>query len=95
MSPMIPVRRPHLPWRIIEGRTVIVNPAQGQVHELNSVATVIWEKMDGRRSLEEIAAHLTDEFEVTAEQSDRDIQTLSQTLVDLQLIDFVSTNENK
>lgn len=61
---MTPIRTQNLPWRQIDGRAVIVQPARGRVHDLNPTATLLWERADGKASLDEIARAMSENFEV-------------------------------
>ena len=53
-----------LPWREIDGRSVVINPKRGEVHEFDEVGTFLWKHADGSRSVEDIADALTAEFDV-------------------------------
>lgn len=55
---------PHLKWNKVEGLAVVVDDAEGKVFRLNAVASAIWERLDGRRTLEEISAAIAKIFEV-------------------------------
>ncbi len=59
-------------WRLIEGEAVIVTPADSMMHSLNEVGTRIWELLDGKRSLADIAATLQSEFEVDEARAEED-----------------------
>ena len=63
------VRSDRLSWRILEGDALILHPEAGTLHRLNGTGTRTWELLDGSRSLETIAAALTDEYEVTADDA--------------------------
>ena len=71
-----PLRHPAVDWRELGGQATLVLPGEvGASHELNEVASRIWELCDGRRSVREIAARVVEEFEVdlaTAEQDAAD-----------------------
>jgi hypothetical protein len=69
---MHPTRKERLPWREVDGRAVIVQPAQGEVHELNPVGTFLWKSADGTIGVNEIAARLAERFEVAPEQAAAD-----------------------
>ena len=60
-----PLRHPAVEWREIDGESTLVLPYEPAAsHELNEVASRIWELCDGRRTVREIAARVVEEFEV-------------------------------
>jgi hypothetical protein len=71
-----PVRNPKLAWREIEGEIVIISPEKSQVHELNETAALIWKQADGKSDAEQIAARLSEEYDVTREAARTDVNEL-------------------
>ena len=69
---LIPIRR-----RLTEANSLYV---------LNDTGAVIWERLDGTRSLQEIAGDLLHDYEVPAEQLERDLQELVNDLLSIQAI---------
>ena len=65
--------------RRIVGETILV-PVHGKladlqrVFTLNAVAEFVWDRLDGRHTLGEIAADVAKEFEVTVEQALADVR---------------------
>jgi hypothetical protein len=63
--------------RSIAGETIVV-PVRGQVgdldsiYNLNEVGGFIWERIDGRTGVSQIAEAVAGEFEVTPEEAGRD-----------------------
>lgn len=64
--------RADIPWRNIDGNVLIVQPAEGHIYPLNSVATRIWLLSDGRRRVDEILHALAEEFDAQPEDIRRD-----------------------
>jgi len=60
-------KNPALAWREIENETVIISPAESVMHELNDTGSLLWRSIDGRRSAEELAALLAEQYEVPAQ----------------------------
>jgi len=64
--------------RCITGETIIV-PVSGGVGDLDSIYTVnevgtrIWELIDGRIPVSRIIEAITNEYEITAEEAEKDI----------------------
>ena len=81
-----PVFHPQVAARIIDGEAVIVLPESGQVNILNEVGSRIWELIDGTRSLGEITAIIVAEYNVTAEQAERDVEEFIQELVENKML---------
>jgi hypothetical protein len=81
MTPMPTlIKNPILAWREIEGETVIISPEESIMHELNATGSFIWNQIDGRRTVEEIATLLANEFEVPVETALTDTRGLLEQL---------------
>lgn len=57
-------QNPDTPARTIDGEALVITPEDSKLHTLNDTATYIWDRADGTRTLEAIAAEMVDEFEV-------------------------------
>lgn len=57
-------QNPDTPARTIDGEAIVITPADSTLHTLNETATFIWDRADGSRTLEQIAAELIEEFDV-------------------------------
>ena len=77
---------PLLAWREIDGAVVIISPEDSVVHELNPTASFIWKQLNGKRTPNEIAQQLADEFEVTRETALADTKELVESLAGLRLL---------
>jgi hypothetical protein len=71
-------RAPTFVSRQIAGETILVPIRQNMgdlesVYSLNEVGTRVWELLDGAPTLAEIRDRLADEFEVGAEEAERDL----------------------
>lgn len=75
-----------LPWREIDGRTVIIQPSQGQVHELNPVASLLWSHADGKQSLDKLASLVAERFDVDYSHARADAAELFEELSRLGLM---------
>jgi hypothetical protein len=77
--------------RTIAGETIIV-PVRGQVGDLeaiynfNDVGSFIWERLDGRASVDQIIEALCQEFEVPREQAAQDAAEFLESLQSAGLI---------
>ena len=70
---MILTRSPQTAWRLIEGEAVILAMDTKVFRGLNAVGSRVWELIDGRRSVEDLAAAIAREFEVTPDVAARDV----------------------
>ena len=71
------VREDGIVARSIAGETILV-PVTRRAQDmglftLNEVGTFIWERLDGSRSLREIAGEMTSSFEVASDQAEQDL----------------------
>ena len=66
-------RNSALPFQELEGRIVIVVPARRQMHQLDDVASYLWNQLREPRSPGELARSLCEEFEVEPERAEKDV----------------------
>jgi hypothetical protein len=71
---MILAKSPTTAWRVIEGEAVILSMDTKVLRGLNPVGSRVWELIDGRRSVEEIAGLIVEEFDVTPEAAGGDVR---------------------
>ena len=58
----VAARRPGVCTVEMEGEAVLLDEAGGVLHLLEPVATVVWSHLDGVRSLDQLAAELTEAY---------------------------------
>jgi len=75
-----PERNPKLAWREIDGEAVIISPEDSHVHELNETASLIWKRADGKHDVNEIAAAVSEEYDVPVAVAETDVRDLISTL---------------
>jgi hypothetical protein len=83
-----PVRSATVASRVYGNDAVVISPDEGMVRMLNPTATRIWQLVDGSRSVEEIAAALTAEFDVELSQARQSVIRLLTELSEKQLISW-------
>lgn len=59
--------------RKIDDVFYVMHPDTSELHNFNDVATRVWELVDGQRTVAEIAAVITDEYEVEPAVAEADI----------------------
>lgn len=73
--------------RDIQGEFIIIPIASGvgdmedAIFALNETGKLVWEKMDGRRSLKDVAQCLASKFEAPKSEIEKDVLGLSQELI--------------
>jgi hypothetical protein len=93
--PQVFARSDRMVGRRIAGEYVVV-PLAGRgvdldaILNLNRVAAFIWERLDGQRSGQEIAAAMAAQFEVDVETAGRDYLELLGTLRELKAVHLVT-----
>jgi hypothetical protein len=61
-------------WRVLDDNAVLVSPEGGQVTILNEVGTEIWSLIDGQNSGIDIAHHLIQQYDVSINQAQKDVE---------------------
>ena len=75
-------------FRQIESETILVPIKDnvgdmGSIYNLNPVGAFIWQQLDGEKSLPEIAAMITEEFDVSGKQAESDLNYFVDELKDI------------
>lgn len=84
------VQHPHLPdgliWRETDDGVVVVDPASGKVRVLNGVGSTIWQRLAAGDTIADIIAHLTAEYDVSAEVARDDLDAFLTDLRDRNML---------
>lgn len=83
---MICTPRADLSVRTVEGEVVILDKHSGRIHQLNSTASFVWNKLDGRTPVPAIVADLVREFDVALAIAEADVARVIEDLVRLELV---------
>ena len=83
---LTPRRHPDTAFRVFEGEAVLISPAQNMVRMLNVTGSRIWELLDGERTIADIAAILSGEFDVSTAHALSSVRTFLQELAERQLV---------
>ena len=70
-------KNPNVAYRIYDGEATVVMPDRAEVKVVNEIGSVVWDKIDGKRTVGQIVESslervLTD-YDVTPEEARRDI----------------------
>jgi hypothetical protein len=85
-----PRQRPDVAARVIDGEAVVVTPADSLVHELDPVATFVWERCTGEQQGRALVAALVAAFEVTPAEAGADLAKLLETFAARGLVDLAA-----
>jgi hypothetical protein len=66
-------RTPDAAYRIYDGKATIVLPGRAEVKVLNPTGSLVWDRIDGRRPLEEILEAILEEFDIPRQQAEQDL----------------------
>ena len=82
-----PKRRTDVNSRVVEEETVVLDRRHEFIHQLNLTATYIWERCDGKASIEDIAVQLAETFDVEFETALNDVVRVMRDFQHLQLLE--------
>ncbi len=83
---MICTPRADLAARNVEGEVVILDKRSGKIHQLNSTASFVWNKLDGHTSVPAIVSDMVREFDVEFEIARADVARVVADLARLELV---------
>jgi PqqD family protein of HPr-rel-A system len=83
---VLPTHRSDLVVRESGDEAVVYDPLTAQTHRLNSTALEIWKQCDGSHRAADIAARLTDLFEVSMVESQKHVDRMISELQSLQML---------
>lgn len=66
-------RNPNAAYRIYDGEATVVLPEHARVTVLNEVGSVVWDRIDGRRTLGEILESVLQDYDIAREQAESDL----------------------
>ena len=78
-------------FRTINGETILV-PIRGNVgdmgciYNLNLVGALVWDRLDGKRSLADIRNMLVEEFDVSSDQAENDLRDFVTQLIEIDAV---------
>jgi hypothetical protein len=84
-----PAHHPRTASRVFSGEAVVITPAENKVRMFNPVGSLIWELMDGQRTVGQITDLLIDEFDVAPERAQRTTQEFLAMLDEKNMIAWV------
>jgi hypothetical protein len=80
-------RSNNIHWQNINDAIVILNPENGTSHELNQVATSIWNQIENKTNIKELIKKLHIEYDVSLDTIEADIKIFIEELANQKLIE--------
>jgi hypothetical protein len=72
--------------KVLDGEAIVINLATGSYYAIPDVGGVIWQAVEERRSLEEIAVRVSASYEVSVEQARVDVLALAERLMQERIV---------
>ena len=69
----VPRRSPNSAYRIYDGQATIVMPDRAEVNVLNEIGSLVWDRIDGTRTVAQLIETVVAEFDVEPEQARSDV----------------------
>ncbi len=70
-------KNPNAAYRVYDGQATVVMPERAEVKVVNEVGSLVWEKIDGRRTVGQVVESALEsilkDFEVNPDEARRDI----------------------
>lgn len=80
------IRNNDIAWRVIDGEALIVSPKDSLIYPLNDVGARIWELLDGKRTVSDVASIICEEFEGDGKVIQNDIMSFIEDLLKAGLV---------
>ena len=77
---MVPRKNPNSAYRIYDGQATIVLPEQAEVNVLNEIGSLVWDRIDGTRSVAQLIDEVVEQCDTTPEVARRDVLEFLQSL---------------
>ena len=84
----IPRPNPEVASQILDGEAVLVHPKKGKVKVLNAVGAEIWQAIDGKLSIAEIAHAISSDYGLAQEIAEKDTINFLNSLLSNELITY-------
>ena len=74
----------------LDGESVLYDETSGGLHQLDALATVVWDRLDGIATLDDLAADLSETFAADPDRVRRDLVTFVRQLGRQHLLEGVA-----
>jgi hypothetical protein len=72
--------------KVMDGEAILINLSNGIYYSMDKVGGLMWEMVEGKRSLEEMVAGVVTRYEVSMQQAREDVERLMEELVQENLV---------
>jgi len=62
-------KNPEAAYRIYDGQATVVLPGRSEINVLNEIGSLIWDRIDGERTVGQILQAVLDAYEIDSEQA--------------------------
>ena len=76
-----------VPWRVVEGKAVLVSVKRSEVIVLNDIGTQIWVFLEGKKNLNEIVENVHFSFEADRETIKNDVVSFLENMREKEVLD--------
>ena len=80
------IKENDLEMKTFEGETIVLNPKEGDFFKLNEVGALILENLDGNNTTDDLVKKITENFEVSEDQAQKDVDDFIKELEKRKLI---------
>ena len=79
-------KRSDVPFKDFEQDGVLLDPESGEFYMLDNICHFIWTRLDGEKSLTQVAEEIASEYDVSTEEALKDLQEFMAELESKRLI---------
>ncbi len=69
----VPRKSPNSAYRVYDGQATIVLPDRAEVNVLNEIGSLVWERMDGARTVAQLIEAVVAEYDIPPESARQDV----------------------
>jgi len=69
----VPRKNPNTAYRVYDGKATIVIPDQAEVNVLNEIGSLVWERIDGARTVAQLIDAVVDQCDTTPDEARGDV----------------------
>lgn len=80
-------RHPDAAWRKLDGQIVVVAPENGTLHLFNGAAGFLWEQLENRKTVQELADAILAEYDADADTALKDVEEFVSEMIEKKVIE--------
>lgn len=82
----VPKRNEAIKWRELGNEGILLHPGSGDFFQVSETGLIIWQQLDGQKSIEEIIKDLALHFDASYEELARDAIEFMEELINKRLV---------